>query len=273
MHAVCSPLPSLSEGMELWALCSWDAPNNGAQHSTPVTFFPAGVRNAHSRTCQMKLSPAVSKERKQFGSAEHVWADGRWALPSWEGKHLFLEARSAWACKKSWGKKAELCLPSPFPAALRKEGNRCHPFKTSMSVTTTAWTKPDVVSRAVKPDTSQTALRAGQCSLRFSSHLLHFLKWRPQAHNSVSLPSAQKSPSSSWHLWEKTLHSLRLCWVTRKGNFLSSLVIQEAQQCCNLKRGAWFQISKSSHPIPLLDYVIGSKHVYWILLLVLINSS
>lgn len=150
----------------------------------PVTFFPAGVRNAHSGTCQIKLSPAVSEERKQFASPEHVWADGRWALPSWEGKRLFPEVSSAWACKKSWGKKAELCLPSPFPAALRKEGNRCHPFETSMSVTTTAWTKPDVISRAVKPDNSQTALRAVQCSLRFPSHLLHFLKWIPQAHNS-----------------------------------------------------------------------------------------
>lgn len=131
------------------------------QTAPPHTFFPAGVRNAPTGTCQMKLSPAVSEERKQFGSPEHVRAHGRWPLPSWEGKHLFPEASSAWTCKKSWGKKAELCLPSPFPAALRKEGNRRHPFKTSMSVTTTAWTKPDVISRAVKPDTAQTALRTG----------------------------------------------------------------------------------------------------------------
>lgn len=93
-------------------------------------------------------------------------------------------ASSPWACKKSCGKKAELCLPVQFPAVFRKEGSRCHPFKTSMSVTTTAWTKPDVVSGAVKPDISQTAISAGQCSLRFPSCLLCFLKWRPRAHSS-----------------------------------------------------------------------------------------
>lgn len=181
--------------MELWALCCW-----GAQPSTPITFFPAGMRNAHSGTCHMKLSPALSEDKKQFSSPEHVRADGRWALSSWEGKPSLPEARSAWACKKSWGKIAELCLPSPFPAALRKEGNRCHPFKTSMSVTTTAWTKPDVISGAVKPDTSQTALKAGQCSLRFPSRLLHFLKWRPQAHNSELSQSAISTKESFFFL-------------------------------------------------------------------------
>lgn len=100
---------------------------------------------------------------------------------SWRfrGKSL---ASSAWACKKSWGKKAELCLPPRFPAVFRKEGNRCHPFKTSTPATTTAWTKTDVISMAVKPDISQTAVSAGQCSLRFPSRLLYFL----HAHNSAS---------------------------------------------------------------------------------------
>ena len=59
-----SLLPSLSEGMELWALCSWDVPNSGALHSALLAFFPPNVRNAHSGTCQIKHSPAVSEESK-----------------------------------------------------------------------------------------------------------------------------------------------------------------------------------------------------------------
>lgn len=167
-------------------------------------------------------------------------------------------ASSAWACKKSWGKKAELFLPPQFPAVFRKEGNRCPPFKTSMSVTTTAWTKTDVISVAVKPDISQTAISTGQCSLRFPSCLLYFLKWRPhaQTQDPVNLPLAQNSPPSSWHLWEKTLHTLRLCWITRKGNFSSSLTIQTDQEYCNLKIGASFQNSKSS---PSYSFIIRSN--------------
>lgn len=160
--------------MELWALCSWD-------HSTVVPRFHA----CHLLPCRCEKCPwwyllhfLLHRVRKESNLA---------LLPSTallRRKTLVPRGQRAWACKKSWGKKAELCLPSPFPAALRKEGNRCHPFQTSMSVTSTAWIKPDVISRAVRPDTSQTALKAVQWSLRFPSHLLNFLKWRPQAHSS-----------------------------------------------------------------------------------------
>lgn len=64
MYGMCSLLPSLSEGMEPWALCSWDVPNSGAQHSVLLAFLPPDVRNARSGTCQIKHSPAVSEESK-----------------------------------------------------------------------------------------------------------------------------------------------------------------------------------------------------------------
>lgn len=239
---MCSLLPSLSEGMELWALCSWDAPNSGAQHSTPLS--PSSLQvweTPISGTCQIRLPPAVSEERKQFGSP------GEHCLPEKENTCSQRPAVPELAKNPEVRKLNCACLPSLFPAALRREGNRCHPFKTSMSVTTTAWTKPDVISRAVKPDNSQTEELG---SVAWGSPVACCASWnedlRLTTQSSVNLPSAQKSPSSSWHLWEKTLHTLRLCWVTRKGNCSSSLMIQEAQQCCNLKIGAWFQISKSS---------------------------
>lgn len=45
-------------------------------------------------------------------------------------------ASSAWAWRKSWGKKAEMWLLPQFPAVFRKEGDKYHPFKTSMSAMT-----------------------------------------------------------------------------------------------------------------------------------------
>lgn len=69
---MCSLLPSLSEGIEVWALCSWDVPNSDAQHTALLAFFPPDVRNAHSGTCQINDSPAVSEQSKKFGSPECV---------------------------------------------------------------------------------------------------------------------------------------------------------------------------------------------------------
>lgn len=72
VYGISSLLPFPSEGMELWALCSCRVPNSGVQHSALIAFFPPDVRNAHSGSCQIKHSPAVSEESKQALSPEGV---------------------------------------------------------------------------------------------------------------------------------------------------------------------------------------------------------